>query len=163
MESVLRGAEGAARTLKPLIDEKIIGGFDSPANYLPSLATQEARRSSLPDPDTLHANLRQGAAGLALNSEQLTPFLDDVEAARRGPLITPEELQGTSLVAGFEALIMHQSDHWTAPAAAARRGPVGARRRFRARQPRTGRSELKQCSTARSQKGIRCALRQLSA
>ena len=114
LESVLRGAERTAVTLQPLINEKVIGGFDSPANYLPSLLTQEARRSSLPDPDTLRTNLRQGAAGLALNSEQLTPFLDDVEAARRGPLITPQALRGTSLAAGFEALILHQSDHWSA-------------------------------------------------
>ena len=70
--------------LAPLIDAKVIGGFDSPANYLPSLATQAARRASLPDPATLRENLRQGTAGLALDSERLTPFLDDVEAARRG-------------------------------------------------------------------------------
>jgi len=114
LESVLRGAERTAVALQPLINEKVIGGFDSPANYLPSLATQEARRGSLPDPDTLRANLRQGAAGLALNSEQLRPFIEDVEAARRGPLITPQELRGTSLAAGFEALIMHLSDHWNA-------------------------------------------------
>src|SRR5208283_1870873 len=114
LESVLRGAERTAVTLEALIDEKVIGGFDSPALYLPSLAAQEARRSSLPAPDTLRANLRQGAAGLALNSEQLTPFLDDVEAARRGPLIAPQDLRGTSLATGFEALIMHQSDHWYA-------------------------------------------------
>ncbi len=114
LESVLRGAERTAVTLEALIDEKVIGGFDSPALYLPSLAAQEARRSSLPAPDTLRANLRQGAAGLALNSEQLTPFLEDVEAARRGPLIAPQDLRGTSLATGFEALIMHQSDHWYA-------------------------------------------------
>jgi len=114
LESVLRGAERTAVTLEALIDEKIIGGFDSPALYLPSLAAQEARRSSLPDLGTLRANLRQGAAGLGLNSEQLTPFLDDVEAARRSPLLAPQDLRGTSLAAGFEALIMHQSDHWYA-------------------------------------------------
>ena len=114
LESVLRGAERTGNALKPLIEAKVIGGFDSPANFLPSLATQEARRNSLPDPAALRENLRKATAGLALSSEQLTPFLDDVEAARRGPLIAPEELRNTSLAAGFNALILRQSDHWNA-------------------------------------------------
>jgi predicted exporter len=114
LESVLRGAERAGLALEPLIDGKVIGGFDSPANYLPSLATQEARRNSLPDAPSLRENLRQAAAGAALDSEQLTPFLTDVENARRGPLMTPADLRDTSLAAGFGALILHQSDRWNA-------------------------------------------------
>src|SRR4029077_14131146 len=48
MESILRGAERAGTALQTLVDEKAIGGFENPADYLPSLATQESRRSSLP-------------------------------------------------------------------------------------------------------------------
>ena len=70
LESVLRGAERAGRALEPLIDEKVIGGFDSPASYLPSLAVQEARRASLPERSVLRENLAQATAGLALRSEQ---------------------------------------------------------------------------------------------
>ncbi len=125
LESVLRGAERAARALEPLIDEKVIGGFDSPASYLPSLAAQEARRDDLPERSILRENLARATAGLALRSEQLTPFLDDVESARRSALITPPDLRDTSLAAGFGALILHQPDRWNAllplhaPAAAA--------------------------------------------
>jgi predicted exporter len=114
LESVLRGAERTGESLLPLVDEKVIGGFDSPTNFLPSRATQEARRSSLPAAAILRENLRQATAGLALDGAQLTPFIDDVEAARQGTLITPEELRDTSLAAGFGALILHQSDHWNA-------------------------------------------------
>jgi predicted exporter len=114
LESVLRGAERAARTLEPLIGEKVIAAFDNPATYLPSLATQAERRASLPDRKTLHANLGQAAAGLALDSGQLTPFLEDVEAARQAPLIAPADLEGTSLAAGYDALILHQPDRWNA-------------------------------------------------
>ena len=114
LESVLRGAERAARALEPLIDEKVIGGFDSPASYLPSLATQEARRGSLPERPILRENLAQATAGLAIRGEQLAPFLDDVESARRGGLITPQDLRSTSLAAGFDALILHQRDRWNA-------------------------------------------------
>ncbi|MGC1389320.1 MAG: MMPL family transporter [Steroidobacteraceae bacterium] len=114
LESVLRGAERAARALEPLIDEKVIGGFDNPASYLPSLAAQEARRESLPERSVLRENLAKATAGLALRSGQLTPFLDDVESARRSALITPQDLRGTSLAAGFGALILHQRDRWNA-------------------------------------------------
>src|SRR6202000_2313054 len=50
MESVLRGSENAGRALQELVDRKVIGGFDSAASYLPSMATQESRRGSLPAP-----------------------------------------------------------------------------------------------------------------
>jgi predicted exporter len=114
LDSALRGAERAAQTLEALADAKVIGGFDSPANYLPSVATQEARRSSLPSTTQLRDNLRQATAGLGLESERLQPFLRDVEAARHAPPLTAQDLQGTSIRAGFDALILHQRDRWNA-------------------------------------------------
>jgi len=114
LESILRGAEQTARALQPLVDAGVIGGFESPANYLPSLAAQEARRSSLPDAAELRANLRQATLGLPIRSERLLPFLEDVEAMRHAPLVAVRDLAGTSLNAGFEALILHQSDRWNA-------------------------------------------------
>jgi predicted exporter len=114
LESVLRGAERGARALEPLIEEHVIGGFESPADYLPSGATQEARRKSLPEPAVLRANLDQAAAGVDLDPGQLTPFLEDIEAARHAALISPADLKGTSLGAAFDALVLHQADGWNA-------------------------------------------------
>jgi predicted exporter len=114
LEAVLRGAERAGSTLQALIDANVIGDFDSPANYLPSLATQQARRDALPDKQRLRENLQSATRGLDLQDDQLSPFIDDVDAARRGALITQEDLRGTSLAAGFGALILHQSDRWSA-------------------------------------------------
>jgi predicted exporter len=114
LDSALSGAERAAQALGALMDAKVIGGFDSPANYLPSAATQQARRDSLPDPSQLRDNLRRATAGLGLNSDRLQPFLRDVEAARHAPPVTVQDLQGTSLRAGFDALILHERDRWNA-------------------------------------------------
>lgn len=114
LESVLEGAERARAPLESLVDAGAIGAFDSPADYLPSLATQQQRRAALPERPALHDNLRAAAADLDLDAAQLTPFLDDVEAARRGALVTAADLRGTSLAAGFGALILHQSGHWSA-------------------------------------------------
>jgi predicted exporter len=114
MESILRNAEHAAQALQGLVESKVIGGFESPADYLPSMATQEARRSSLPSAAELRANLKQAVDGLPLRAESLQPFLEDVEVTRHAPLVAARDLAGTSLNAGFEALILHQRDRWNA-------------------------------------------------
>ena len=114
MESILRGAEHAARALQSLVDEKVIGGFESPAAYLPSMATQESRRSSLLSAAELRANLNKALEGLPLRADRLQPFLEDVEATRHAALVTPRDLAGTSLSAGFDALVLHQKDQWNA-------------------------------------------------
>jgi len=114
LEAVLEGAERTARALAPLIESKVIGGVDSPADYLPSLATQRARRASLPAAEVLRANLDRAAAALGLDAAQLAPFLADVQAARTAPLLEPQDLAGTSLAAGFGALVMHEGRTWRA-------------------------------------------------
>lgn len=114
MESILRSAELAARALQPLVDKKVIGGFESPANYLPSMATQESRRSSLPNAAVLRVNLKKAVEGLPLRADSLQPFLEDVEATRHAALVIPRDLAGTSLNAGFDSLILHQQDQWNA-------------------------------------------------
>jgi predicted exporter len=114
LESILRSAERAAHALQGLVDEKAIGGFESPANYLPSMATQEMRRSSLPSASELRTNLKQALDGLPLRADRLQPFLEDIEATRHAALVTSRDLVGTSLNAGFDALILHQRDKWDA-------------------------------------------------
>jgi predicted exporter len=114
LESILRSAERAARALEALVEEKAIGGFESPTNYLPSMATQESRRSSLPGAADLRANLKQAVEGLPLSADRLQSFLEDVEATRHAALVTPRDLAGTSLSSGFDSLILHQKDRWNA-------------------------------------------------
>jgi predicted exporter len=114
VESILRGAERAARALQGLVDDKVIGGFENPAFYLPSMATQELRRGSLPNAAALRANLNQALEGLPLSAVKLQPFLEDVEATRHAALVSTRDLAGTTLNAGFDALILHQKDRWNA-------------------------------------------------
>jgi predicted exporter len=114
MESILRSAERAGTALLPLIEEKVIGGFESPANYVPSLATQENRRGGLPSAAELRANVKQAVDDLPLRADRLQLFLEDVETTRHAALVTPRDLAGTSMRAGFDALILHQRDRWNA-------------------------------------------------
>jgi predicted exporter len=114
LEAVLRGAERAGQALQPLIDAGVIGGYDSPALYMPSQLTQQARRDALPDSEALRVNLRAAMADSDLKEDSLQPFLGDVQAARSAPLMTPDDLRGTSLAVGFSALTLHRGDRWNA-------------------------------------------------
>ena len=114
MESILRGAEQAGQVLQKLVDRQLIGGFESPANYLPSMATQEGRRGSLPNAAVLRANLKQAVENLPLRADRLQLFLEDIEATRHAALVTPRDLAGTSLNSGFDSLILHQKEQWNA-------------------------------------------------
>jgi predicted exporter len=114
LEAVLRGAERAGEALQPLIDAGVIGGYDSPALYMPSQLTQQARRDALPDGEALRVNLRTAMADSELKEDSLQPFLRDVQAARSAPLMTPDDLRGTSLAVGFSALTLHRGDRWNA-------------------------------------------------
>jgi predicted exporter len=114
MESILHGAEQAGRALQKLVDQQLIGGFESPANYLPSIATQESRRGSLPSAAELRANLKQAVENLPLRADRLQLFLEDIEATRHAALVSPRDLAGTSLNSGFESLILHQKEQWNA-------------------------------------------------
>jgi predicted exporter len=97
-----------------LVNSQVIGSVDTPTAYLPSAAAQEARRSSLPNAAQLRENLRQATRGLPLRNDRLQPFLEDVEAARHGPLLSARDLNGTALSAGFESMIFHQKGRWNA-------------------------------------------------
>jgi len=114
LQSVLQGAEQAGATLDRLVESDAIAGFDSPANILPSLAMQEKRRRSLPDSAELRSRLALASADLPIRSERLTPFLEDVAAARDAAPITAADLDGTSLKVEFGALILHEGPRWNA-------------------------------------------------
>jgi predicted exporter len=113
-ESALGIAEKVGSRLDPLIDANVIGGFDSPAHYLPSEATQHTRQSSIPPTGELRDSLQKAVEGMPVRAERLQPFLADAEAARTQPLLTREDLNNTSLASGFDALLTHGQHGWIA-------------------------------------------------
>ena len=113
-ESALSLAEKVGDRLDPLIDTNVIGGYDSPAHYLPSATTQRTRQNSIPPLAELRDRLQKALDGLPLSAGKLQPFLADAEAARTQPLLTRKDLDGTSLAGGFDALLMHGRSGWIA-------------------------------------------------
>jgi len=112
-EAALQGAERVGAKLQPLVDQGVLGGFDTPSRYLPSEATQLARRASLPPPQELSARLERVTAGLPLRADKLTPFIADVDAARNRPLLTRDDLAGSSFALAIDSMLVKGADGWS--------------------------------------------------
>jgi predicted exporter len=113
-EAVLDAAQALAGRLSALVDASVIGGFESPARYLPGLALQRARRSAIPASALLAANLGRALDGLPVEASVLQPFLIDSEAARTAAPLTRADLDGTSFAAATDALLVKNGAGWSA-------------------------------------------------
>ena len=147
-EGALNAAQALGARLTPLVDAGAIGGFESPARYLPPLAVQRARQASLPPPAELAANLKRAVADLPVSPARLQPFLLDVEQARTGPLLAQADLAGTSLAWAEQTLLVREAQRWSAllPVEAPGSGELSeaavARLRAAVAAERTARAEL---------------------
>jgi predicted exporter len=113
-EQALASSEAVAARLAPLVKAGAISGFDFPARWLPSEATQKARQAALPDARTLTGNLALAVAGTPFRDDSFAPFVADVAAAARLPLLRRADLDGTSLALRLDSLLLHGATGWTA-------------------------------------------------
>jgi predicted exporter len=113
-QSVLAKSELLSQTLEPLIGRGVVASFDSPSRYLPSDATQQARRNALPEPDVLRVRLASALEGLPFQPDLFEGFIADVGTARAQPLLDRSRLSGTSLALKLDSLLFQRKDGWTA-------------------------------------------------
>ncbi|WP_296228256.1 MMPL family transporter [Ralstonia sp. UBA689] len=106
-QAALEGAEKVAAQLQLLADSGVLAGFENPARYLPSDATQRARLASLPPADVLAARMRTAVENqpIRVKPDLFAPFIADVTAARAQPLLRRADLQGTSMALAVDALL----------------------------------------------------------
>ncbi len=113
-EAALRGAEAAAQRLQPLVAQGLIGGYDSPARFLPSEALQRERQRSLPTPEALSRDLALALQGQPLSAARLQPFVQAVAQARVAEPMRREDLEGSALAIAVDSLLQSHADGWTA-------------------------------------------------
>jgi predicted exporter len=113
-ELVLEACETVSAKLTQLAAAGVIGGFDTPTHYLPSLASQRARLQSLPPPAELSERLSAALIGLPARRAALKPFTEDVEQARHSTPLSPASLAGTALETPLGTLLMQSSTGWAA-------------------------------------------------
>jgi predicted exporter len=105
-QGALEAAERLSAPLTRLIQAGALAGYDSPAQVLPSLATQKRRQAALPRADALAAALKVGQEGTPFKAGVFDPFLKDVEAARTAPLITRETMPASALALKVDGLLI---------------------------------------------------------
>lgn len=125
-QAALEGAEKMAAQLQPLVDSGVLAGFENPARYLPSDATQRARLASLPTADELTTRMRAAVEDqpIRIQPERFAPFIADVTAARAQPLLRRADLNGTSMALAVDALLTERAGRWSAMLPL--RAPAGA-------------------------------------
>jgi len=92
VEQALRGSEEMRPKLDSLVREKLLAGYEMATDYLPSITTQRARLAALPDNAELARNLSRAAHDAGFRPDVLTPFLAEIDQARRLAPITLETI-----------------------------------------------------------------------
>ena len=115
LQATLRGAEAAAARLDALVERGVIGGYDSIARWLPSLAVQQQRLASLPGDAELRAALNEATRGGPLPARRLEPFLAEVQQARLRAPVDIQALRAAGLSPLLDALLLQRADgSWSA-------------------------------------------------
>ena len=112
-EAALQAAEQAGAALDRLVADGVIGGYDSPARFLPSAATQAQRQASLPDAATLRRRLAEAQTDSPLSAAKMTPFVEAVQAAKDGPPLTRAGLDGSALALVVDSLLSERRHGWS--------------------------------------------------
>ena len=113
-EQALAASERVAAHLDPVVASGLIAGFEAPGTWLPSMATQRARQAALPDAATLAARMAEAVENTPFRPDIFSPFLAEVETARKQPLLQREDLNGTSLALRLDSLLLRGGGHWLA-------------------------------------------------
>jgi len=111
-----QGVLALSEQLQPQVDALVakhaVDALELPSRYLPTVALQQARQQALPDRATLQQSLHEALQGLPFRPDLFQPFLDDVQAARALPPLTPEHYAQTPLGQRLAAMLVQRDGHW---------------------------------------------------
>jgi predicted exporter len=114
-EQTLQRAEAAAARLEPLVEQRVLAGYDSVTRLLPSVATQRQRLASLPGTAALQTALEEATRGGPLPAARLAPFVAEVEQARQRAPDTPASVRGTAVSPLVDAMLLQRDNgSWAA-------------------------------------------------
>jgi len=111
-QGVLALSQGLQERADALVARHAVDALELPSRYLPPVAVQLARQARLPDRATLEHALQEAAQGLPFRPGLFAPFVDDVEAARRLPPLTPERFEQSPLGQRLAAMLVEREGQW---------------------------------------------------
>jgi predicted exporter len=113
-EAALQASESVVADLRDARRSGVVTAHQSPSTYLPSLLVQRERQGALPPESQLRENLTSALKGLPYRADAFEPFLQDISAARKGPVITRESLEGTRIALRVDSLLVERAGEWAA-------------------------------------------------
>ncbi|NIK10325.1 putative exporter [Xanthomonas arboricola] len=113
-EAALQASEQLRPRLDALVRNGALTGYDMAARYLPSAKTQRARQAALPDAAQARALTDSAVAATPFRSDAFTPFLQDLDAAKRAAPLLPKDLAGSPLATSVGGLLLGRGDRSTA-------------------------------------------------
>ncbi|MHB8447558.1 MAG: MMPL family transporter [Rudaea sp.] len=111
-DGVLRLSERIYPQVDKWISAHAVDDAELPSRYLPSIETQHARQARLPDRAALTSALNMALKDLPYQPGLFAPFVDDVEAARTLPLLTPQAFERTPFGARLAAMLVERDGVW---------------------------------------------------
>ena len=111
-DGVLRLSERISPQVDKWISTHAVDDAELPSRYLPSIETQRARQVKLPDRVALTSALDVALRDLPYKPGLFAPFVDDVEAARTLPLLTPQVFERTPFGARLAAMLVERDGVW---------------------------------------------------
>ena len=105
-----------ASKINPLLEQLqvsgVIGGFQAPTRFLPSVGSQVERRSALPPENILNARLGEAVRGLPVSASLFSPFVREVERERRLTPLTYADLPA-SIRQIVDSMLVHHGQEWS--------------------------------------------------
>jgi predicted exporter len=111
-EAVLQDEEKILPVIDGLQQGGVIGGAELAARFLPSIATQQARRAALPDDKTLASALAEAQQGLPFRPEAFAPFRADVAATRAMAPLELADIRNPLMAARLQPLLFARDGGW---------------------------------------------------
>jgi predicted exporter len=113
-QQTLANSEKLASLLDALRGQGLLSGYDAPSQYLPSMATQQARLNALPPPDELRTRMAQALQDTPFLPDTFEPFITDVATAKTQPPLDRDTIEKTPLGSKLDALLIQRGGVWTA-------------------------------------------------
>lgn len=109
LQQALQGAEQVGAVLQHLVEQRVIGSFNSPASMLPSIALQRARQAALPSADQASLRLNQALIGLPIKAVRLQGFLQDMQSEKTQPPLLRRDMQNTAAALLVDSLLVKRN------------------------------------------------------
>ncbi len=112
LETTLQTAERLSELLQSLVDQGVIGGFDPASRYLPSIRTQQQRRSAIPATEVLESRLNAALAELPFRKDGFDAFISGLDETRRLAPLSFDDLIDTPPGMRLKALLRERDGGW---------------------------------------------------